>query len=616
MRSVLRRPSLARTALLGALVLGACGERDASPPQQGNTRSAAPSSAAGAKPQNLLLLSLDTTRRDRLGFHGGSAATPTLDALARDGAHGTATFSPTPITLPSHATLLTGTYPPRHGVRDNGIFELGAEATTLAEVLREHGFRTGAVVSAFVLDAQFGLAQGFDDYDDRFESGGGGTLGIDERTATATTDAALRWLDTLDRASSPRFFLFAHYFDPHFPYAAPPEIAAAQPYDAELAYVDRELARLLAGLRARSLLESTLVLVTADHGEALGEHGEKTHGVFVYESTTAVPLVLHGPGVPAGARIEEPATLADVLPTALELLDLPVPSAVQGRSLVPALRGETQPARAIYLESFLGRYSFGWAPLRALVRDHWKFIAAPREELYDLRRDPREQRNLLAEEPARAEALRRELASLDEALRGEGASWARSRAEGADAWARLASLGYVSSPASERASEPTRDPKDGLPELELLERAGTAQEAQRLDEALRLYDELLARNPAHVVALQRSGIALLDAGRIAEGVARLEQLDLVQLPADQPMFRLAAAYAQLGKEREALSLFAELRRRNPKFVMAHLFFGQLHEAAGKQREATQAYREALRNWHGDAAFRAKLEQRIRGLEKR
>lgn len=570
---------------------------------------------AGAEPaiEHVLVISMDTTRRDRLGFHGGSAKTPSLDELASGGALFESAYTSAPITLPAHATLFTGEFPARHGVRDNAIFLLGEEAITLAELLHGAGFRTAAVVSAFVLDAQFGLDQGFEFYDDRFQTGPGGTLGLDERTADATTDAALRWLGERPEG---RFFLFVHYFDPHHPYRAPESFAGegVHPYDAEIAFMDREIGRLIAGLKAAELLERTLVVITADHGESLGEHGEETHGVFVYQSTMTVPLVFRGPRVTSGARLAGDVSLADVAPTILELLALPIPESVQGRSLASALTGGAALAPLpVQLESWLGRYSFGWSPLSALVDAGHKYVTAPEPELYDLAADPREQHNLLLDQPelaaaweARASALRARLA------RADGASAPAHELEPEDR-ARLESLGYVS--AHDDAELGGLDPKRGIQELDQLERAGLAQERGDFAAAVAIYAELLERNPLNRMALERSAIALVGLGRDAEAIERFERVGDDLFPG-LPMFHLAQAYARSGNPERALELIAEIRARNKKFSPAHLFQAGYHEAFEEWELAIAAYEELLANWYGSATIRARIEAQIEELRSR
>jgi choline-sulfatase len=565
----------------------------------------------------VLLVSIDTARRDRFGFHGGTARTPNLDRLALEGVVCERAHAPTPVTLPSHTSLFTGLYPPRHGVRDNTRFRLGAEAETLAERFAAAGFRTAAFVSAFVLDAQFGLAQGFEVYDDRFQSGLGGMPGREERTATATTEMALRWLNA---RGDGKWFVFLHYFDPHHPYEAPKQHApeGVHPYDAELAHVDTELGRVLEHLCTHDLMERTLVVVTADHGESLGEHGEATHGIFVYQSTLAIPLVFHGSGLSAGTRVALPVSLVDVAPTLLQLTGLaPLPDA-HGQSIAGELRGQplaeddaAPPPRALYAEAFTNSHTFGWSPLVALIQGDQKYILAPRPELYDLRADPRESKDLAATAPTAATALRTQLERWYGELAGDAASKPGIDVELTDEErARLGALGYASAGGKARAQGAGRDPKDALAEFDLMQRAGAAHDAGRLEEALALYERILEQNPRNSMVLERSGMALIGLKRTKEGVERLESLDLFP---GSSMFALAQAYATLGDAERTLELVRELRERNPKFMPAHLFFAQLCEGTGDRAGAIAAYERLLANWHGDVAFRRQIEQRIDAL---
>ncbi|MGH7150835.1 MAG: sulfatase, partial [Planctomycetota bacterium] len=367
-----------------------------------------PGTARGA---NLLLVTVDTLRADRLGFSGHPRArTPVLDDLAGRGVRFETALASAPVTLPSHATILTGLDPPHHGVRDNGLFALGGDQVTLAEILAGAGYETAAVVAAFVLDARYGLAQGFATYDDRMVPLEGASAAIAQRPANQVTDAALAWLDR--RTDTGPFFLWVHYFDPHMPYEPPPPFGGATPedrYDGEIAFVDAELGRLLRGLDGRGLGERTLLVFTSDHGEGLGEHGERTHSLLLYDSTMLVPLLFVPPGERGRGRVfdDRAAGGIDVLPTALDLLGLPVPGGLDGESLA---RPPRDPDRPLYLETFAPLHTCGWSPLHALRRLRDKFIEAPVPEYYDLRSDPWESRNLFPQAPPSARALASHLA--------------------------------------------------------------------------------------------------------------------------------------------------------------------------------------------------------------
>ena len=431
--------------------------------------------------------------------------------------------------------------------------------------------------------------------------------GREERDAASTTEMLLRWLDA--RGDAP-WFVFAHYFDAHHPYTAPARFAAdgVHPYDAELAYVDDELGRVLAHLRTRGWLERTLVVVTADHGESLGDHGELTHGTFVYDSTVAVPLVFSGPGVAQGARIQGEVSLVDVAPTLLALAGLPPLAATHGQDLAPVLRGAAQPAAAaVYAEAWTNAYSFGWSPLAARIAGRQKVILAPRAERYDLAADPGELRDLASAEPEVLAAALAELERWHGALQGDGRGTGIVRTPSDVEQSRLAALGYTAGAAAEAGAGVGLDPKDGRAEYDLMQRAGALHDEGRLADALALYERILAHNPRNATVAERAGIALVALGRPAEGIARLAALDLFP---GTSLFTLAQAYAQVGQPERTLEIVADLRQRNPKFMPAHLFFAELHERAGERDAALAAYEELLRHWHGDATFRRRIEQRI------
>jgi arylsulfatase A-like enzyme len=386
----------------------------------------------GAEPRSVLLVTIDTLRADHVGAYGYAAArTPTLDRLAAAGVRFEQAVSPAPITLVSHASLLTGKIPPRHGVRDNGAYRLRDEHVTLPERLRQAGFATGAFVGAYVLDAAFGLAQGFDVYDDRMTGERSGSIGYAERSAAAVADAASAWIRELPPEQS--FFAWIHFYDPHANYTPPPGFAAAfpgRPYDGEIAYADFHLGRVLEALASRPEHAETLVVVTSDHGESLGEHGEPTHTHFVYDATQRVPLILSGPGVPRGAVVASQVRLIDVAPTVLDLLRLPPLEGTQGVSLVPVMRSGAAPPADAYVETLAPR-NMGWSPLVGLRSGGWKYIRAPRPELYELSEDPGERVNRISERSDEAARLRERLdAMLDEARRSHstarvGSAWKR-----------------------------------------------------------------------------------------------------------------------------------------------------------------------------------------------
>ena len=349
---------------------------------------------------SVLLVTIDTLRGDHVGPREGQpSATPTLDRLAAGGAVFTNAMATVPLTLPSHTSILTGLYPPSHAVRHNGIHKLAPEIETATQRFQAAGYATGAFVAATVLDSAFGLDRGFDTYDDRMSRKNGAVDGVPEVPAAEMTDKALAWLSQADRP----FFAWVHYYDPHFSYA-PPEPYRARfaddPYRGEIAYVDAELGRLLDGLRAAGRDQQTLVVVTSDHGESLMEHDEKTHSYLIYEAATHVPLILAGPGVPKGTRVEEVVSNAAIAPTILAAAKLPPLARTDVDDLLPAARAEAGTANWAYSETLAGQFDHGWAPIHAIRSANRRYIRAPQPELYALDRDPGERTNLLPTQEA------------------------------------------------------------------------------------------------------------------------------------------------------------------------------------------------------------------------
>jgi arylsulfatase A-like enzyme/Tfp pilus assembly protein PilF len=449
---------------------------------------------------SVLLVSIDTLRADHVGAYGAThAETPQLDALAQSGVLFEQAFAPVPLTLPSHATLLTGLEPPRHGVRHNGIYRLG-EAETLAERLADAGYRTGAFVGSFVLAAGTGLSQGFDRYDDTMSRQAFSKGVFLERSAEEVTSAALRWFGETDGPT----FAWVHYYDPHLEHRAPAPFAERfpeRPYDAEIAYVDQQLGRLVEAFRRRFGGESALVLVTADHGESRGEHGESTHGYTLHDGVLRVPLIVSGAGVPAERRVHEVVGVVDVTPTILSLVGLqPLPGA-DGRDLsanwaeVP--EAAAPGARRIYSETLATKLDHGWAPLYSSRSERWRYVRAPRPELYASDDSSAAPENLLSAahgnaSPAVIQVRAEHEQAIDEVL----ARGVESRRHEIDAATRkaLEALGYAISEAP--IAESGIDPKDGMIYLARYTEALQAFSEQRHDDAQRLLEEVIEGSPA------------------------------------------------------------------------------------------------------------------------
>jgi arylsulfatase A-like enzyme/Tfp pilus assembly protein PilF len=544
-------------------------------------------------------VTIDTLRADRLGCYGfGLAHTPAIDRLAVEGVRCADATTSAPITLPAHSSILTGLYPPAHGVRDNGNYALGPDARTLAERLQAAGYRTGAFVSAGVLARRYGLDQGFAVYDDDLWSEDQPQLFmIRERPAQRSADRALAWLEAwrTDGAQRP-FFLWIHIFEPHQPYELRSIDLAARaptPYDAEVAEADRGVGRLVEWLRRHRVLDATLVVLTADHGESLGEHGEPTHGVFIYDATIRVPLVWRLPGVlPAGATYPGAARHIDIVPTVLAILGLPGAEETQGVNLLPALQGRTPPKDLTqYAEARLAEEGFGMAPLFGVRHGGRKWIQAPRPELYDLRADPREQRNIYSAEAAEARSLEAALEAVV-ADSGRRALTATTREIDRETEEMLRALGYLGAP-EERAEMGGRDPKDGMALYAKLQEARQAAQLGEWNRARTLLDEVLAVAPENVTA--RNILAL---GAVRRGdLDAAERQYLASLARQPRQHRVVGALGSIELRRGHLDAadrrFREALELAPTYVEAMSNLGWVEAARGNEAGAEAWYERAI-----------------------
>jgi len=490
----------------------------------------APATAKPAGRPNVLLVTIDTLRADHLGAYGyATASTPTLDALAHRGVRFETAVAHVPLTGPSHASILTGHTPLGHGYHNNGGFVLPPSVKTAAGEFRQAGYRTAAFVSGYPLDRRFGFDRGFDVYDDHLPRGNDPRRqAYVERFGDATTDVALKWLSSAAAgatATPQPWFLWVHYYDPHAPYEPPGDLAdrfRAAPYDGEIAFVDRQIARVLEAIDKSGARDRTVVLVTADHGESLGEHGEVTHGVFIYEGTLRVPWIMAGPGISTGRVPKTVARSIDILPTLLDYSGLPSPAGLEGRSLRPAADGREMPDAPSYAESFYTQLELGWAPLYGWRTATHKFIDAPHAELYDLEQDASEKTNLIGQQGALADQMRRGLQSaVKKAVPASAA--AESDPESA---ARLRSLGYVSGSPGATQSGPLRDPKDGIRFMPRLNRAMSATRVQP-ELAIKDLTSVIEEDPSILMARRTRAVAYAAAGRHDLAIADIRELEKI-----------------------------------------------------------------------------------------
>jgi choline-sulfatase len=480
----------------------------------------------------VLVITIDTLRADHVGAYGYAAArTPVLDRLARDGIRFDRAYATAPITLTSHASLMTGRYPPGHGARHNGM-RLDMKTPTLAERFASAGRPTAAFIAAFPLDRRFGLIKGFQTYGDAMPRDAAGHV-ANERPGRLVVDEALAWLSTHRQDA---FFLWVHLFEPHAPYGNPTEgRPALARYDDDIAEADAQIGRLLDGLG--DVRSQTLIVAAGDHGEAFGEHGEVSHSLFTYDTTLRVPLIVSGPGVAPGGHDTAPASLVDVAPTIAFLVGfgrfdsdgrvLPTESDVYRRGSGRfGAGGPDGASRALYAESFAPLLDFGWSPLRTIRSGGWKFIAAPTPELYDLTNDPGETRNVAAQEPARVADLSRQVEAISTGVLAPDVSTGASAKVDREALARLQALGYASGrPGRDGA---LADPKDRK-EIAARFAQVTSGELQgaALERALR---EILRADPGNPQANLRLGYVLVNAGRCADAIPHFTTAIAAHLP--------------------------------------------------------------------------------------
>lgn len=611
---ILAIPRPVSTALLAALALvaGGCSEKLSRSPSE----------------FSVVVVTLDTTRADRVGAFGGRVVpTPRLDAMARDGVAFQAAFAQVPLTLPSHSTMFTGKHPASHGVRHNGVFRLRDSETTLAERLRESGFKTAAFVGAFVLNSGYGMEQGFDTYvdipKDRY-SGGRDQLYEAQRSADEVNAEVFRWLDTRQEG---RIFLWVHYYDPHAPYEPPEKpgrTLAGTGYDREISYVDACFGDLVDRLTRDGILEDSILVVVGDHGESLGSHGELTHGVFLYDPAIHVPFLVRAPGlVPKGRRIDSPVETADLAPTVLDLLGLPPLPAGQGKSLVPLIHGrEDGSTRLVHAETFMPRIEFGWSELRMIRDRRFKYIEAPRPELYDLRQDPEEASNLAALEPERAAELAASLNRwTDETTDEEVASSAR-RTISAEEEAKLRSLGYLGGGTETDLASDGRvrpDPKDMIEEGMIVSDARDKIRGGKVEEALADLTAIVEKSPSNHLARNSRIQALVMLKRYAEAedeswaalAAASQDSDASANLVEKARRVLASTLWLNGKNREAEEQYRLAIALNMQNQSAPVFPGILLGTASGKEEAKRIVEDVLsRSPNDSAAWAARFELQI------
>lgn len=538
--------------------------------------------------RNVLLVTIDTLRSDALGSYGGRATTPNLDRLAARGARFDYAHAHAVVTLASHASILSGRYPYEHGIRDNTGYRFPQTMPTMATALKSAGFATGAFVGGFPLDHRFGLNVGFDMYDDNLAPAAGAESGERERRADAVVASALGWIGQ----QQGKWFTWAHVYDPHAPYAAPQEWAAkfpSDPYLAEVSYTDFALGVLVD--RLSTLPRSTLVIVTADHGEGLGDHGELTHSLFAYESTLHVPMIIAEVGgaqtsVPGGVTIMSPVRHVDILPTVLDAVAAPAITGLAGTSMRELIASKTGADRPSYFEAMSANIARGWAPLRGVLVGRDKFIDLPIAELYDLQTDAKELRNVVTTQAERGQVLFNTLKGFSVAPPGKPQTETTSTVEA------MRSLGYISggSAAPKEKYTEADDPKNLIALEQAMTTGMTAFREGRVPEAISAFQGVIAKRPDTEDAYRKLAFVYWRTGRAAEAVSTLEGALRAGVTQSEVKIKLGEYLAQSGQAAKAITLLSSFAADDPDALIA---LGNSYQMSGRTADAIKTFQHLI-----------------------
>ncbi len=539
---------------------------------------------------NIILFTIDTLRADHLECYGyDKVKTPQINRLANEGILFEHNIVQAPLTLPSHASILTGTYPLHHGVRDNGGFYLDESHLTLAESLKSKGYATGAFVAAFVLDSHWGLDQGFDYYYDNFDLTKYKKISLDsvQRRGDEVLAEVYKWVEN---QSQQKFFAWIHLYDPHTPYD-PPEPYKSQYggkryslYDGEIAYVDQLMGEFRNFMEEKGLWERTLIIFTADHGESLGEHKESAHGFFIYDSDVRVPLIVRFPGAKlAGRTIQNQVRSIDIMPTVLNAVGGNIPESVHGKSFLPLLLGqEEETERLAYSETYWPRYHYGWSELKLLRKGQYKFIDAPRPELYDVYEDPGETENLVNRKASLGNEMKRELEALIEQYSREGIAEAEPQKIDNDSLIKLQALGYIGSFRTSQKAKGERlaDPKDKIELYNNIKMAQFLVTEEKMEQAENMIKNVLESDPAVLEARYVLGNIFSKQEKYEEAIEEYSKALSVDPEYYDAIFGIALAYKKSGNTEEAIVGFKRLLDIDPRDTKPHFHLGDLYEERG------------------------------------
>jgi arylsulfatase A-like enzyme/Tfp pilus assembly protein PilF len=554
-----------------------------------------PALSADEDQLNLLIITIDTLRADHTGIYGyEKIKTPHIDSLGQKGVVFSNAFCHVPLTLPSHCSLFTANLPLYHGVRDNG-YRLPVFNLTLAEILKEKGYKTAAFVGAFPLDSRFGLNKGFDVYDDLYGSKNIiRDLSFIERRAEEVNRKALEWIAS---NKNERFFAWIHYFDPHAPYEPPSPFDqdyAGREYDGEIAYTDHVIGKLLERLDQLKLREKTLIILTSDHGEGLGEHKEKTHGIFIYDSTLRVPLIFHNPHVlPKNKVLSDQVGLIDVMPTVLDLMGWDHIPDVQGKSLKSAmLEGKSPPDKKCYIESVAAMMDRNWAPLQGIRTKEWKYIDAPIPELYSLLSDPKEENNILNQKPEIAKRLKEQLKGMIQNSSSSLSSDVLKAKMDEDTRRKLMSLGYITG-RSVGSDEGRPDPKTMIELDNLFNEAIIASETGSLELADQMYNEVLQKQPNLIMAYEYASYNYYKMGKLDEATELLEKAVKLNFMNNPLLARLGLYYQEAGKIEKSIEMLERVVEQDENYAEAYNYLGVSYFKDNQIEKAVDSFKRSI-----------------------
>ncbi|KPJ69644.1 hypothetical protein AMJ44_03035 [candidate division WOR-1 bacterium DG_54_3] len=552
-------------------------------------------SSSGSSGLNLLIITIDTLRADHLGIYGyDKIKTPHIDNLGEKGVLFSHAYCHVPLTLPSHCSLFTGTLPLFHGVRDNG-YRLPSFNLTLAEIFKKKGYQTAAFVGAFPLDSRFGLDKGFEVYDDLYGSKNVvRDLSFIERRAEDVNKKVFAWLDD---NHDKKFFIWIHYFDPHAPYEPPllyKDEYNGREYDGEIAYTDTVIGELLAKFDQLKLLEKTLIILTSDHGEGLGDHNETTHGIFVYDSTLRVPLIFYIPKfLPQGQIIPDQVGLIDVVPTILDLMGFPQNSNLQGKSLKPKiLKGKPLANKYCYIESVAAMMDRNWAPLQGIRTKDWKYIDAPIAELYDLNKDPEEINNVIEDNQKIARRLRKKLQDIISHNSSPLSSRVLKTERDKETIEKLRALGYITGRTVKSETE-RPDPKTMIEVDNLFNEAIIASETGKLEIARQLYQKTLQKQPNFIIGYEYASYNYYKMGSLKEAISLLEKAVQLNLTNHSLLARLGLYYQEAERLEESIAILEDVVQKENDYAEAYNYLGVSYFKSGQLMKAIDSFKKAV-----------------------